>query len=243
MTRQNRAGAGFSENSWKKHEVVKQAATGQLAMARIVFPAARMVIIDGNAGEGMGVEPAQRDLFMDVRSESTPELAVRLGQDFQCEVILCEKRSERRLKLIERFGRETFVTILDDHSKAPKLVSERGYQYSLAISDPCGPAGHGVEQFLQQISRIVKRADFISILNMKFLFRLDGVMKPNPGWDKSKERYSPMRHASYWMQVLGRRRASQTETINSSSGFAWRMFVVANHLSSAVKRAPFQEAH
>jgi hypothetical protein len=241
MSHQNRAGAGYSEKSFWKHEVACKAATGQLAMARKVFPAVRMVIVDGNAGEGMGVEPAQPDMFMDVRSESTPELAVRLGREFNCDVVLCEKRADRRLKLTERFGRETLVTILDDHGKAPAIAAARSYQYALTISDPCGPSGHGVEQFLQRISHIVERSDFITILNMKFLFRLDGVHTPNKGWDRSKELYSPMRHASYWMQALGRRRASQTEVFNSSNGFSWRMFVIANHLSSGATRRPFSE--
>ena len=61
--KRRREGAGWSEHSWIKHDMAAKPVLGQAAAFRARFPDARILLIDANAGDGVGVEKRRPDLF------------------------------------------------------------------------------------------------------------------------------------------------------------------------------------
>jgi hypothetical protein len=238
----NREDAGKSDASWIKHKLIQQAANGQINAYRVRHSAARIAIIDANAGDGEGVPLPQCDLFEDIPvSIPTPALAASLAVEHGGDVFLCERKTERREELRKRFPR---AVILNDHADvAAKLF---GYEYVLVISDPCGPSGHGIEHLMAIAG---KHTDFIIVFNECFLARVDGVKPPNNldentpqrrAWLKAQHLYGPMGDPEWWMTTLKRRHIARTCLIRASSNFQYRVLVVANFLSDSAQRRPFE---
>jgi hypothetical protein len=100
-------GAGKTEFSWIKHRAIDKFGSGQVASFRLAYPQAPMLLIDGNAGDGKGVE-IPSDLFNTDRikrkvSRSTPELLSDLASDHHTQLCLCEKNKDKRLILKDYF--------------------------------------------------------------------------------------------------------------------------------------------
>jgi len=242
----SRENAGKSDTSWIKHKLIQQAANGQINAYRVRHSTARIAIIDANAGDGEGVPRPQCDLFEDGPSISipTPALAASLAVEHGGDVYLCEKDADKRRDLRSRFPS---AVILDDHADVPARLA--GYEYVVVISDPCGPSGHGIDH-LQSIARHIKYADFVVVFNEGWLRgRLAGV-KPashpdedtpsRRAWQTTQRIYTPMIDPCWWMTTLGRRHIARTCLVRASANFQYRVLVVANYLSHAVQRRPFE---
>lgn len=246
MSKRNRdrEDAGKSAASWQKHKIIKQAADGQINAWRASHPNGKIAIVDANAGDGEGVPCAQGDLFDDsIVSLPTSALAASLAVQHGADVFLCEKDAEKRGELLTRFP---WVTVLGDHALAPAQLN--GYQYALIISDPCGPAGHGIEH-LQAMARKIRHADFIVVFDEQFLVRLAGVAPPagddtdkpqRRAWETSRQRYAPMIDPQWWPTTLERQRLARTCLIPASPAFHFRILVITNYLSHAAQRPPFK---
>jgi len=239
-----REDAGKSERSWIKHDLLQKAANGQINAYRVGHSKARIAIIDANAGDGKGVPCPQSDLFEDVSvSIPTATLTVGLGVAHGGDVFLCEKHAGKRKELTTRFPR---ANILKNHADVPALLED--YDYTLVLSDPCGPGGHGIEH-LVKIARKVRHADFIIVFNECFITRVDGVRSPSSfeedtpqrrAWQKAQQLYAPMIEPKWWAMTLGRRRIARTCLVRASNNFQYRVLVVANYLSHPVQRRPFE---
>lgn len=239
----DREGAGKSDASWKKHDLIKRLASGQ-AKAFRTKRSGRILIIDMHAGDGVGVDELQLDLFGGNPSCATAELALRLAADVgNADVVLCEKDRNKRALLEEQFPD---AKIIGDHARAAELI-RNDHVWSLVINDPNGYSKHGIEH-MRTIARRVP-SDFIIIFNEGALKRLLG-MNDDAVYDNAfpesvrqkKVEYEWMMQPVEWMQRIGRRRMVRSEKlIKASSNFHYRVMLVADYLTDAAKRRPFEE--
>jgi hypothetical protein len=231
----SREGAGKSERSHIKHDIARKAVGAQIAAFRIRNNG-RILLIDGNAGDGYGVERPQADLFGENPSCATAEMLVELAErDGNADVVLCEADKEKRSELAVRFPQ---AVIVGDHANAPHVADSR-YVYALWLSDPCGPSAHGVPHMRLLADRI--RSDFVVIFNEGWIItRLAGTVSDK--WKEARERYLPMVCPEWWTDALDRRHLARTsKIINGATNFKYRVLVISNFLSDGVKRKPMFE--
>lgn len=235
----SREDAGKSPLSWKKHDLIKKAVSAQFHAFRVKHPQARCLFVDMNAGDGEGVEIAQKQLafsFIEIpQSVTTAELAVRNADDL-VDVVLCEKNKKKFEHLQARFGHVPGVTIIRDHADVLSLIA--GYDYVIVLSDPCGPAGHG-EETLAAISRSVPKADFIIALNVSAVKRINGTYQTEAEVGRagksnatSRKRHGWKNDPIAWRNRLGRREVavSRGEPVRISRAFWLRVLVVTDYL-------------
>jgi hypothetical protein len=226
-----REGAGKSDTSWIKHGLAGKAVSAQVAAFRRRFPTARMILVDGNAGDGEGVDVAQGDLFVGShKSRPTPHLLSDLAKEHGCTLMLCEQELRKRRLLVQAFPD---ALIVSDHAAAASYVIKEGFNYALWLSDPCGPKGQGVEHMRQVALRIL-RSDFVIIFNEVGPHRFIGV-KHSPYWQKH-QKYVPMLQSEWWLEQIPKRNMARTQVIKQSSGFHFRLIVISDFLTDGVKR-------
>lgn len=229
----SREGAGKSDASWKKHEYLRRVVNGQAAAFRVKHPAGRILLIDGNAGDGFGVKQLQLDLFGENLSVSTAELLVQLGERLgNSDVVLCEKDRAKREVLARRFPH---VPVLRDHALAPQCIRQ-DHVFALWLSDPCGPAGHGAVH-MRAVADLLP-SDFIVVINDGGIHRIRSTVSPK--WQTSRERYAEMIEPGWWRQAVQRPREARTPLIRGSQGFHYHIAVLSHHLSDSARRKPFE---
>jgi len=198
----------------------------------------KIVLIDGNAGDGDGVliNPSQPDFFMDeTMSRSTPQiLSLVAHQVGNAEVVLCEKDYDCRVSLMHRFPE---ASVIEDHKFAPLKIREEHY-YALYLSDSNGPASQGVEPMVA-ISKLPIRSDFVIIENQHFFRRVMGVGKEDMWWNTSKKRYLPRVDPQWWRELLGKRYLACSVEIGQSENYKFRIMVASEYLADACHRYPF----
>lgn len=239
----SRDGVGKSERSYIKHDIIKRVVGGQASAYRLKNPGT-IAIIDGNAGDGLGVERPQLDMFGPNRSTTTAELAMRIADDIgNAVVILCEKLDDRRAALRSRFRD---AIILDDNAKAMSAIPSN-CKYAVWISDPCGPSDHGVDAMREVASAM--RSDFVIAFNEGWISSrcagLTGECENEVARRASRtmrDRYLPMIETpTWWADQLRRERLARTPIINGAQNFRYRVIVAANVLSDSARRRPFEE--
>jgi len=233
--KRNREGAGYSERSWFKHRLDAKAVAGQVCAFRARYPGDRILLIDGNAGDGMGVVQTQSDLFDgDTLSQSTSQMLNELAEHVGgADVCLCDKDVRKRAILWQLYPQ---ATILADHRDIPHIVRPE-HHYALWLSDPCGYAGHGVEYMRAVADRVL--CDFVVNLNEHALRRV--FKTKGDKWDTHRVKYQGMTEPAWWLDKLGKRLMARTRLIRASSNFNFRVMVIANFLADAARRAPFVE--
>jgi len=164
-------------------------------------------------------------------SRSSSALAVALAGE-SGRAILCERHRDRRSQLAARFPS---ALVLADHAEAIHHLG--GLQYALVLSDPCGPAGHGVEH-LEAISREI-RSDFVIVCNLKFIHRFCRSDAPNLA--QHRRNFGWMDDPKAWRERLGRRFVSATPVRYGSKNFMFQVLVVANYLTTPARTKPFEE--
>src|SRR5215471_920210 len=170
LPRRNREREGKSARSWIKHEFIAKVAGSYIAAYRVSHPRDRVILIDGNAGDGQGV-PRNPDLFDRAEySRPSPEIVTALAEDVgNADVLLCEKDKHKRKQLYARFPKAMIVATHDE--VVPNILPE--HRYALWISDPCGPAGHGIDH-MRAVSKRV-RCDFVVVFNEGIIGRFNGT--------------------------------------------------------------------
>ena len=232
----SRERAGKSESSWIKQGLARRAAQSQAFAYRYVNPSHRIVLIDGNAGDGDGVSVPQADLFEgEINSRPTPQILTELADDLgAADVILCERNKAKREKLMARFPR---ATILSDHKDASAHIRAE-HCYALWLSDPCGPKDHGIATMRALSDNPRIRTDFVVILNEGFIdSRLRGTS--DSMWATSRERYLRMVDPLWWAGELRKTSVAYSRRIAQSQGFHFRLLIVANHLGDVARRKEF----
>lgn len=229
----SREGAIKSDRSHIKHDLIRRVVGGQLGAWRLRNKG-QIAIIDANAGDGLGVEMPQLDLFEDVHSTTTAELAVLIGErDLCARVILCERDKQRRIALADAFPG---TIIVSDNASALDALPP-GCEFAVWISDPCGPAGHGLDA-MKKFARSI-RSDFVIAFNEGAVRRIASTV--DDIWLTSRERYRPMIESeTYWADALARRRLARTPLIQGARNFRYRVLVAANFLSNSALRRPFE---
>jgi hypothetical protein len=238
MSRRDKEKLGKSDHSWIKHGMAKRVVGAQVGTFRYRFPKAKMILIDGNAGDGIGVELQQFDLFNGVRiSKPTPRILAELADEHGCTLCLCEANRKKRQLLKKQFPD---VFIVASQQEAASFAIRGHYDYALWMSDPCGYAGHGVEHMrrltvpvLDKVQRII-RSDFVIVFNEHAVNRVLGASH-SPYW-KPHQKYKPMLEPTWWLQQLSKRYLARTPVIKQSSGFRFRLIVVSDFLADGVKR-------
>jgi hypothetical protein len=221
---------GFTDHSWIKHDMADKAVSAQVGAFRRLFPTARMLLIDGNAGDGNGVALNQFDLFSGVRtSRSTAMLLHDLAHRHNATLCLCERDRAKRHRLSLQFPD---AAILDDHARAAEFALT-GFNYCLWLSDPCGYAGHGTEH-MRKIATQILRSDFVIVMNELALRRVAGVAG-SPYW-QTHQKYTPMLAPTWWLRELPKRFLARTPVVKQSTGFHYRLMVVTNYLTDGVRR-------
>ncbi len=230
----SREGAGKSDRSHIKHDLIRRAVGGQIGAYRLK-KTGRVAIIDGNAGDGLGVNRPQLDFFSDNMSMTTADVATQVAAKVgNAVVILCESDKLRRDAIALRFPD---AIILRDNAHAPGSIPS-DCEYAVWISDPCGPAGHGVDA-MQEVARSI-RSDFVVAMNEGAIVRIAGT--ESDLWKTARDRYAPMIESpTWWADELGRRRMSRTPIINGAANFKYRVLVVADYLADSALRRPFEE--
>lgn len=242
--RRNRAreNAGSSPRSWHKHDTLRRAIDGQVSAFLVRWPGSRALLIDGNAGDGAGATKDQLDLFSENVSQTTAAMLMRFAANREnVDVLLCERDAEKRAILSDRFPG---AGIVSDHARAPELLTDQ-YGYALWLSDPCGPADQGMEP-MQRVSSVVAMADFVIVFNEGALDRMlaepgsDCPAHIRAAFDTMNDRYAPMRDPRWWATELNRHHLSRTPLYSASQSFRYRIMAVANYLSDAARRTPFE---
>jgi hypothetical protein len=235
-----REGAGKSDNSWIKHGFVARVVSSQVAAYRYLHPSHRILLIDANAGDGLGVRKAQGDLFDgELLSRPTPQLLTELGATIgNADVCLCEKDKRKRAQLYAQFGRLPGVTIVADHAEVWRVIRS-DHNYALWLSDPCGPKGHGVQDMLTVNRRVP--TDFVVIFNETATDRIAHTNKPNVAWQTSRRLYVPMLDPQWWIDSFRKRYLARSRLIQQSPNFGYRVMVISNYLADAARREPFTE--
>lgn len=228
--RTKREAFGFSPHSWIKHEIAAKAVGGQVAAFCMRFPAAKKLLIDGNAGDGLGVELEQRDLFMTKCSRATARLLDELAEEHGATLCLVEKNRDKRRSLIARFPKAIVVA---SHKEAADLALDGGYNFVLWLSDPCGPAGHGVDEMHRVAMRILY-SDFVIVLNERALHRFQAVTHSSYWFPHQK--YIQMLEPKWWLGQLPKRYLARTPLIKQSGNFHFRLLVISDYLTHGVQR-------
>jgi hypothetical protein len=232
-------GKGKSDHSWIKHGMAQRVAGAQVGAFRFRFPDAKIILIDGNAGDGFGVPLDQFDLFLGfTASKPTPRMLADLAEQHGCTLCLCELKRKKREMLRDQFPD---AVIVGTHEEAAALATSGDYDYVLWLSDPCGYAGHGVEHMravatvnsTKKLPRIL-RSDFAIIFNELAIRRVAGA-KHAPDW-QPHQKYTPMIEPAWWLQQLPKRYLARTPVIKQSSGFHFRMMVATDFITNGVNR-------
>lgn len=232
-------GEGKSDHSWIKHGMAQRVAGAQVSAFRYRFPGARMLLIDGNAGDGLGVDLAQFDLFLGTKeSKPTPRMLMELAEQHSCTICLCETDRKKREFLKQRFANALIVA---NQREAAMLAINGDFDYVLWLSDPCGYAGHGVEHMRAialakgggKLQKIL-RSDFAIICNDLALNRVNGA-RHSPYW-QPHQKYMPMLEPTWWLQQLSKQWLARTPVIKQSPGFHFRMIVISDYIADGVKR-------
>jgi hypothetical protein len=238
--RHRRERAGKSARSYIKHDFVGKIVASQVNAYRINRPDHKVVLIDGNAGDGEGVliDTYQQDLFVEeVLSHPTPEILTDVAAQIgNAEVVLCEKVYDRRIKLYSRFPT---AQIVGHHKEAPSVLRP-DHRYALWLSDPVGPRDHGIEHMCRVANKIA--ADFVIILNEGALERINGTTSAG-ACETMRELYSGHIDPQFWREKLGKRYVARTMIIGQSNAFRFRIMVVADYLAHGCFRYPFTEIY
>lgn len=226
----SREGAGKSDNSWQKHDIINRVGMAQAyGLDRgIIFRRGRGVIVDMHAGDGNGVEQRQMSLLGPNLSRTTSELAVSLGRKLNADVVLCESNPIRRAHLQERWPE---IPVLKNHKEAAGLLSS-SYRWALVMNDPNGCGKHGVEH-MQAIASKVSICDFVIAVNEGSIKRNLGIQRPE------HQKFAWMIDYPEWGRRLGRKQVAVSRLIQQSNGFRHRILVVANWFADGVSRNPF----
>jgi hypothetical protein len=238
MSRRDKEKLGKSDHSWIKHGMAERVVGAQVGAYRYRFPDAKMLLIDGNAGDGFGVELQQFDLFDGVRkSKATPHILAELADAHSCTLCLCEAKREKRRLLRGQFPEALIVA---SQCEAATFAVRGGYDYAMWLSDPCGYAGHGVEHMRRltvpmsnNVQRIM-RSDFVIIFNEHAVNRVVNV-RHSPYW-QTHQKYAPMLQPAWWLQQLSKRYLARTPVIKQSNNFNFRLLVISDFITDGVKR-------
>lgn len=229
---------GRTDASWKKHDIVRDVARGQASVLAKRF-GQRGIIIDMHSGDGSGVCQPQLDLFYGNNpSSATPEIARTIAKLIGgVDIVLCEKSKKRRDELIESFP---LAKVLRNHSLAVNEILPC-HKWALVFNDPNGYSMHGVEH-MQAIAGKIP-SDFIVVFNHGSMNRLLG-MKDDKDYDTQfpkivrdlKPKYEWMIEPDNWRKRLRRRCIGASRVISASNNFQYRVFVITNFITDAVKR-------
>jgi hypothetical protein len=243
MRSRKRDNAGFSDASWKKHRLLLRIARAQAHAYHVTHPLDRCVIIDMHAGTGDGVPLPQMDFFYTTPSSTTAETSVKVAEELRnCDVILCEKRRNRRQRLAARFPT---VPIIRDHADVVDLI-QPWHRWALVLNDPNGYGDHGITT-MEKIAAKLK-TDWVIVFNEGALRRILGMdvdpLLPDPPHvarvRRARGQYTWMAEPRIWAQRLGARHMAQSKLIKASGSFRYRILVLSHTLSDAI-RAPFWE--
>ena len=235
--RRDKENVGKTTHSWFKQGMFAINAQAQAFTFRVRNPRARMLLIDANSGDGIGV-PKPYDLFHNEDiADSTAGMLADLARVTRADLALCEKMKSRRLTLMHRFKD---VIVLAKHEDIPEHVRANAYDYILWVSDTCGYSQHGLPQ-MREVASLCKNTDFIVALNVGALTRLLGVSPKNPFWRIHHAKWHPekMIDPLWWRNTLGKRYVAASKIFHQSSNFNFQILVLSNNLSLASRQPPF----
>jgi len=170
------------------------------------------------------------DFFEGDRSETTPELLLRLSENIgNCDVVLCERNYSKRISLQRKFST---ARLIEDHGEIPAMLHD--HQYVIWVSDPCGYAQHGHDQ-MAAIAREARKSDFVIAFNEGMLVRAMHT-KPGGAWEPVRRIYGGMLDPQWWLQKLDKQFMARSQVIYQSAGFQFRMMVVANFIAAVPTR-------
>lgn len=242
--RKGNRGAGCTRFSWVKHGLAYKIVVSQMMAYRVSHPDDRILLVDGNAGDGVGVPELkdQNDLFgHQTTSRPTAQMMVELANDDgNADVVLCEKDQKKRASLMHLFRD---VIVLENHSEAIRHIRPV-HKYAIWLSDPCGASHHGVDHmvaFDRKLRGNRLPCDFVVIFNEQFMDRLSGVHKPNKGWQTSKKLYLPMDDPQWWLQQTNKSVMARTVRFDGGPSFKYRVMLLSNYLGRAAQCRPFVE--
>lgn len=249
-----RDGAGKSENSWQKHEILKKVINSYAGVARH-FKYGTGLAIDMHAGDAKGVPHPQGDFFRITESTTSPAILYQIAQEHQnFDILLCELLKNRRDSLSQAFPH---ARILKDHSLAAdylKLLNKLP-SWAIVVNDPCGHGKHGIDH-MEAIGKILRRVDFVIVHPYGSLCQhlaVDPNVKDTDNalvrrvretiidyeWmrdEKAIDRDGNKLPSIEWADRLNRKHLACTRVINASPRFRYRVIVVSNFLTDAIKR-------
>jgi hypothetical protein len=235
-----REGAGKSEFSWIKHNLLAKVVGGQVGAYRRLHPQHGMLLIDGNAGDGEGVPKMQGDLFDGVvLSQCTPLLLTESARHIgNADICLCDRDKKKRTLLRQQFPNATVVA---NHCDIASVIRDH-HRYALWLSDPNGYADHGVSQMAEIARRVL--CDFVVVLNIGALDRAlntkaTGATGAGRACATMRDRYAGMDEPLWWLDRLNKRFLARSRLINQSPNFRYHVMVISNFLSDAARRDPF----
>jgi hypothetical protein len=234
-SRRRRDGAGKSDKSYRKHELVGSLARAQAAVLRL--SRREGVIIDMHAGDGVGVATEQEHLFGENESMASARLALGLGEKCLADVVLCETKADRREQLRPLMDAWPHTRLLRSNRELASKVDYGPYRWALVLNDPNGHSKHSVEA-MQAIAASVPVSDFIVCLNEGSLKRHLGVEDDGDGLGdnarlvrsvrESKERYAWMLEHKNWASLLGKRTLVKSRICPGSAAFRCRVMLLTN---------------
>lgn len=243
-----------TQESYRKHGQVGRALTQRLrAIVKRLKPI-RILLIDGNAGDGRGVYvPGNLQ-----PSNTTAHLLIEQALDYRkcgivVDVILCEKNRKRRKFLEYDLRRwcsqlDEFVQFIGDHKGVIEHI-HHNYDYVLWLSDPNGYAHHGEfsangehpfmphESPMFRLAHMVEHCDFLILFNATTLEAIEseGKSSGKKGSDSALAAYRKARarrimlKKSYFADVLELPYlAGQVNIQKQSPRFGYRILLVSS---------------
>jgi hypothetical protein len=225
-----------SDRSYIKHAEIRRAVRSQVFAYREKHPRARIVLIDGNAGDGVGV-PIPGDLFCDgglscPTAQTLTEIADLIG----AMVILCETVFAKRERLKALYPR---ALVLSNNKLAARRIPEH-CDHVVWLSDARGQraAEVGIEPMGAVAARRDFTSDFIIVQNVAGHRRGRGTS--SPVHEKTRS-YLEQTLKSFWFDLLNKTEIAATDLIPQSPGFVFRLLIAANHISDyAARKAKFR---
>lgn len=231
-----------TEHSWQKHSFLRKPIYSQACAFRVSAlgrSGGRILLIDGNAGDGIGVEKEQGDLFEPTLSEATPAILMGIAEAVgNCDVVLCEKNKARRVELMHNFPN---AIVLINHREALKEIKP-AHRFVLYVADPCGLKDMGVEHMRavnQCAIRQGAKADFVLVLNEGAVENVRGLKADTQSARTSHARYDEWLKPEYWFAHFNKRWIARSVRIDQSPRFRYRILVISDWIAREVQKTPW----
>jgi len=229
---------GIGEYSGRKHALINQLVSMQVARALTFLPpGSRVLVVDMHAGDSAGAKAIQPDLFAGDESRATPWVAIDAAERMRrngmlCDLLLFERSHKARTELTTRLA-GLDLRISGNHERLLKANGLDQYAFAIVLNDPNGPGRHG-DRVLAYLAKAIRRCDFIIVVNEGSLQRLAGVSDEQAAGSfaanvaAARDGHLWRLDAAEWAWRLERRFALRSRMLIGNTAMKARLLLITN---------------